>query len=47
MIERIDKLGDNLEFTVNYDDGTEKRFQRACYLNSMRIKSRFILEQRG
>ena len=25
MIERIDKLSDNLEFTVNYDDGTEKK----------------------
>lgn len=25
MIERIDKLCDNVEFTVNYDDGTEKK----------------------
>lgn len=25
MIERIDKLSDNLEFTVNYADGTEKK----------------------
>lgn len=25
MIERIDKLCDNVEFTVNYDDGTKKK----------------------
>ena len=42
MIERIDKLCDNVEFTVNYDDGTEKRFPRACYLNLMGTQLRCI-----